>query len=206
MHRPAGFILHASRIAVTIARACSMRRHCPMPGHAHPMTATTTSEPSALPDAAQLDALIAAHRDMPGALLPLLHAVQQAWGHVPDAAVPAIAGALQLSRAEVHGVLTYYHHFRRQPAGRTVVQVCRAEACQACGAEALLAHAERTLGCARHTTRADGAVPLEPVYCLGLCAQSPAVQIGDRQHARMTPQRLDALLATLVAAPAEATP
>ena len=166
------------------------------------MTATTSTNPSALPDAAQLDALIAAHRDLPGALLPLLHAVQAAWGHVPDAAVPAIARALQLSRAEVHGVITYYHHFRRQPPGRTVVQVCRAEACQACGAEALLAHAERVLGCSRHTTRADGAVTLEPVYCLGLCAQSPAVRIDDRLHARMTPQRLEALL-TDVVQPAE---
>jgi formate dehydrogenase subunit gamma len=163
------------------------------------MTAPSSSAAAPLPDPAQLDALIAAHRDTPGALLPLLHAVQHAWGHVPDAAVPPIARALNLSRAEVHGVLTYYHHFRRQPPGRTVVQVCRAEACQACGAEALLAHAEQALGCSRHTTRADGAVTLEPVYCLGLCAQSPAVQIDGRLHARMTPQRLDALLADGVA-------
>ncbi|MEK8033898.1 formate dehydrogenase subunit gamma [Ideonella sp. DXS29W] len=140
-------------------------------------------------------ALIAEHRGQKGALLPLLHAVQDALGHVPDDVVPAMASALNLSRAEVHGVLTYYHFFRREPAGRTVVQVCRAEACQACGAEDLLKRAEQVLGCARHDTRADGAVTLEPVYCLGLCASSPAIQIGDRLHARVTPERLDSLLA-----------
>jgi formate dehydrogenase subunit gamma len=136
-----------------------------------------------------------AHRAMPGGLLPALHAVQDALGHVPDWAVPLLAQALNLSRAEVHGTLTYYHHFRRAPPGRHVVQVCRAEACRACGGEELLAHAERSLGCVRHSTRADEEVTLESVYCLGLCAQSPAVQIGARLHARVTPERLDRLLA-----------
>ena len=142
--------------------------------------------------------LIAAHRDEPGALLPLLHAIQDQLGHVPDAAVPDIAQALNLSRAEVHGVITYSHFFRRQPPGRHVVQVCRAEACQACGAEALLQQAERILGCPSHGTRADGAVTLEPVYCLGLCASSPAIQIDDRLHARVTPARLQALAEPLL--------
>jgi formate dehydrogenase subunit gamma len=141
--------------------------------------------------------LLADHRDQPGALLPLLHALQERLGHVPDAVVPQIAQGLNLSRAEVHGVITYYHFFRRTPPGRHVVQVCRAEACQACGAEALLAQAERILGCGAHETRADGAVTLEPVYCLGLCASSPAVQIDDRLHARMTPERLQALAGQL---------
>ena len=144
-----------------------------------------------------LTALLEAHRHRPGALLPLLHAVQHRFGHVPPQAVPQIAQALNLSRAEVHGVISYYHHFRQAPSGRHVVQVCRAEACQACGAEELLAHAERVLGCASGTTRADGAVTLEPVYCLGLCASSPAIQIDDRLHARVTPQRLDALVGAL---------
>ena len=151
--------------------------------------------PSSAQDMATVSSLIAQHRDQPGALLPLLHAVQEALGHVPDDAVPAIARALNRSRAEVHGVVTYYHFFRREAPGRQVVQVCRAEACQACGGEALLALAERVLGCDRHTTRADGAVTLEPVYCLGLCASSPAVQIGEKLHARVTPERLEALLA-----------
>ncbi len=137
------------------------------------------------------------HAQRPGALLPVLHAVQDALGFVPADFVATIAEALNLSRAEVHGVISYYHFFRSAPPGRHVVQVCRAEACQACGAEALLAHAERALGCALHETRADGAVTLEPVYCLGLCASSPAIQIDDRLHARLTPQRLDQLLAEL---------
>jgi formate dehydrogenase subunit gamma len=144
--------------------------------------------------------LIERHRDLPGGLLPLLHAVQDALGYVPDAVVPGIAQALNLSRAEVHGVVTYYHHFRREPAGRTVVQVCRAEACQACGAEALMAHAERTLGCAPHETRADGAFTLEPVYCLGLCASSPAIKVGERLHARVSAEKFDRLVAAAGAA------
>jgi formate dehydrogenase subunit gamma len=156
-----------------------------------------TSKPSTAPELARIHELIAAHRDQAGALLPLLHAVQDALGHVPDDAVAPIAQALNLSRAEVHGVITYYHFFRREPVGRQVVQVCRAEACQACGAEGLLSRAEQLLGCERHSTRADGAVTLEPVYCLGLCASSPAIQIGDKLHARMTPEKLDALLAAI---------
>ena len=137
------------------------------------------------------------HAHGAGALLPVLHAIQDELGHIPADGVPLIAAALNLSRAEVHGVVSYYPHFRSEPAGRHVVQVCRAEACQACGAEALLAHAERVLGCERHHTRADGAVTLEPVYCLGLCAMSPAVRIDERLYARLTPERLEQLLAAL---------
>lgn len=155
--------------------------------------------PSSAQDLAKVAEAIAAHCDQPGALLPLLHAVQDALGYVPGQALPMIARALDLSRAEVHGVISYYHFFRSEPPGRQVVQVCRAEACQACGAEELLAHAERVLGCARHSTRADGAVTLEPVYCLGLCAASPAVQIGAKLHARVTPERLEQLLAESLA-------
>jgi NADH:ubiquinone oxidoreductase subunit E len=143
--------------------------------------------------------LVAAHGQQPGALLPLLHAVQDALGHVPDAAVPAIAEGLNLSRAEVHGVITYYHHFRREPAGRHVLQVCRAESCQAMGADALWAHACARLGVGEAAgeggTSADGAVTLEPVYCLGLCAMSPAVALDEQPRARMSAPRLDALLA-----------
>ncbi len=148
-------------------------------------------------DAARIDALIEAHRHRPGALLPLLHAVQDALGCIPADAVPGIAAALNLSRAEVHGVVSYYHHFRNEPAGRHVVQVCRAEACQACGADELLAQAEELLGCKSHSTRSDGAVTLEPVYCLGLCASSPAVQIDEKLHARVTPAKLQRLAQAL---------
>ena len=141
--------------------------------------------------------IVAARQTLPGALLPILHEVQDTLGCIPSEAVGEIAKGLNLSRAEVHGVITYYPHFRQQPAGRHVVQVCQAEACKACGADALMARAQEVLGCAPHATRADGAVTLEPVYCLGLCASSPAIMVDDRLHARMTPQRLDGLMATL---------
>ena len=132
---------------------------------------------------------------MPGALLPILHDVQDALGHIPAHVVPEIAAALGLSRAEVHGVVTYYHHFRTEPAGRHVVQICRAESCQAMGSDRLLAHAKQHLGCDLHGTTPDGAFTLEPVYCLGLCANSPAMMLGDELHARVTPQAFDALVA-----------
>lgn len=153
------------------------------------------TEPPCEDPIATVERLVCQHKHLPGALLPLLHAVQDTLGHVPDDAVPVIAAGLNLSRAEVHGVITYYHHFRREPAGRTVVQLCRAEACQSCGADALLAHAERTLGCAVHHTRADGAFTLEAVYCLGLCASSPAMLVGDTLHALVTPETFDRVIA-----------
>lgn len=145
----------------------------------------------------QILSLIAEHRDQPGGLMPLLHAVQDALGHVPPSAVEPIAKGFNLSRAEVHGVITYYPHFRSTPPGRTVVQVCRAESCKSCGADALMAEIEQRLGVKSHETRADGAVSLEPVYCLGLCAQSPAIQINERVFARVTRERLPSLLAGL---------
>lgn len=132
-----------------------------------------------------------------GPLLPILHAVNDRLGHVDEQAIPVIAEVLNLSRAEVHGVISYYAHFRQAPPGRHVVQVCQAEACKACGADALMAQAQALLACAPHTTRADGAVTLEPVYCLGLCASSPALMVNDRLHARVTPQRLGQIVATL---------
>jgi formate dehydrogenase subunit gamma len=153
--------------------------------------------PQAVPAAQVVEQLVGRYRQVPGGLLPLLHAVQDALGHIPPDAVPAIAAGMSLSRAEVHGVISYYHHFRSAPPGRTVVQVCRAESCKACGADALLAHAERTLHCQEHHTRGDGAYTLEPVYCLGLCAVSPAVMVGDQLHAQMTPAKFDRVIATL---------
>ena len=138
--------------------------------------------------------IITAHQSMPGALLPILHAIQDATGFIPPDSVPLIAAALNLSRAEVHGVITYYHHFRQAPTGTHLLQICRAEACQARGADALLAHAIQVLGCGFHQTTADGALTLEPVYCLGQCAVGPNIVIGDALHARITPARLDALL------------
>lgn len=140
---------------------------------------------------------IAQYRQVPGGLLPLLHAIQQSLGHIPPTVVPLIAAALQLSRAEVHGVISFYHDFRTEPGGRHVVQICRAEACQAMGSAALEAHAKHTLGIDYGESTEDGAVTLEPVYCLGNCACSPSVRIDDAIHARVDAARLDTLLAQL---------
>lgn len=138
-----------------------------------------------------------AHRDRPGALLPILHDIQHRIGHVPPDAVPLIADALNLSRAEVHGVVTFYHDFRDHPAGRHVLKVCLAESCQAVGCDHLLAHAKQRLGVELHGTSADGAVTLEPVYCLGNCALSPALMVDGDVVGRATPEKLDGLLAEL---------
>lgn len=142
----------------------------------------------------EIQAALAQHQGQPGSLLPILHQVQDQLGYIPPEAVGDIAKALNLSRAEVHGVITYYHHFRSQAPGRHVVQVCRAEACQAMGANALFEHAQTSLGCEAHGTTADGHVTLEPAYCLGLCACSPAMMIDDVVHARVTPAKFDALM------------
>jgi formate dehydrogenase subunit gamma len=145
-----------------------------------------------------VQAAIAAHRERPGALLPILHAVQDALGHVPPAALPPIAHALNLTRAEVHGVVSFYHHFRATPPGRHVVRLCRAEACQARGARALEAHAKQSLGIDFGATSADGAVTLEAVYCLGNCGCGPSLLVDvDELHANVTPARFDALLCAL---------
>lgn len=142
-------------------------------------------------DQAELDAIIGRHRHTRGALLPLLHDVQEAFGHVPDAAVPVIAKALNLSRAEVHGVVTFYHDYRRQPAGKHVVKLCRAESCQARGAAGVEAAAEAALGVAMGETRADGHVTLEPVYCLGLCAIGPNALVDGKLVAGMTRETVE---------------
>lgn len=143
--------------------------------------------------AAVRDAL-ARYQNTPGALLPILHAVQDAIGHIPHEAVPQIALALNLSRAEVHGVVTFYHDYRSAPAGQHVIKLCRAEACQSMGCESLVAHAEQKLHVACGETTADGRVTLEPVYCLGLCATAPSALVDGRVVGRLTAQKLDAIL------------
>ena len=132
-------------------------------------------------------------------LLPLLHAVQAEIGYVDDNWLPAIASALNLSRAEVHGVVTFYHDFRRKPRGRHVVRLCRAESCQARGGAALEAEAERHLGVAMGQTRGDGALSLEPVYCLGLCAIGPSAMIDGRPIARLDADGLARIAAEIAA-------
>lgn len=145
---------------------------------------------------------LADHAQRPGALLPILHAVQDTLGYVPPEALALIAHELNLTRAEVHGVVTFYHHFRGTPPGRRIVRICRAEACQALGARALEAHAKKSLGIDFHETTGDGAITLEPVYCLGNCGCGPSVLVGaDELHARVTPAAFDELVKAARPAP-----
>jgi len=152
-------------------------------------------------DAADIEGAVARalerHRSSAGALLPVLHDVQHDVGFIPDESVEAIARGLNLSRAEVHGVITYYHHFRRHAPARHVVQLCQAEACQSMGAERLATHAQARLGCAMNGATRDGRFALESVYCLGLCASSPSMMIGERVFARVTPEHFDQLVGAL---------
>lgn len=145
----------------------------------------STAASAAPYDPAAVARVIAERGHLDGALMPVLHGVQEALGWVPAEAVGQIAQALDLSRAEVHGVISYYHHFRQQPAHGPVLQVCRAESCRSVGGEQLLQHAQRHHhGC-----------HVEAVYCLGLCAQSPAVMLQGQPHARVTAEKLDRLVA-----------
>jgi formate dehydrogenase subunit gamma len=124
--------------------------------------------------------ILEAHQGLEGPLLPILHAIQAAFGYVPDSAVPQIAKALMLSKAEVHGVISFYHDFRSAPAGRHVLKLCRAEACQTMGADAVAGRIKAALGIDWHETTPDGRVTLEPVFCLGLCACGPAAMVDGR--------------------------
>jgi formate dehydrogenase subunit gamma len=139
--------------------------------------------------------IIAEHKQIEGPTLVILHALQEAFGYVPGPAIPMIALALNLSRAEVHGVFTFYHDFRHEPAGRHVLKLCRAEACQAAGGDALAARAEAKLGISLGNTTPDERVTLEPIYCLGLCATAPSAMLDGRVVGRLDEARIDALLA-----------
>jgi len=138
--------------------------------------------------------VIAPLRSIEGALLPMLHALQEAFGYIPGDAVPLLAETLNLSRAEVHGVVTFYHDFRVEPPGRRVLKLCRAEACQAAGGVPLADQAERRLAIRFGETTADQKVTLDAVYCLGLCAVAPSAMLDDRLVGRLDATRLDALL------------
>jgi formate dehydrogenase subunit gamma len=146
-------------------------------------------------DADAARAIIADKHETPGALLPILHALQEEFGYIDRAAEPMIAEALNVSRAEVHGVVTFYHDYRETPAGRHVLKLCRAESCQARGSDALAAQAEARLGVAFGNTTADGRVTLEPVYCLGLCSVSPSAMLDGKIVARLDAKKFDTLLA-----------
>jgi formate dehydrogenase subunit gamma len=152
----------------------------------------TSSPTQSLED--RVRSIAAEHRDDRGALLPILHAVMDEMGYVDPAAIPILADELNLSRADVYGVVTFYHDFRQTPPGRTTVRICRAEACQAVGAAELADRARNRLGVGFGETTTDGAVTLEQVFCLGNCATGPSVQVDDRLYGRVTPERLDGML------------
>lgn len=158
------------------------------------METSPAQQPKPSADIATIKAIVGEHSDQPGGLLPLLHAIQDRIGYVPDEAVPVIAAALNLSRAEVHGVITFYHLFRTEAPGKQVLYLCRAEACQAMGARALEEHVKQKLNIDFHETTADGRFSLEPVYCLGNCACSPAIMLDETVHGRVSPDRIDELL------------
>jgi formate dehydrogenase subunit gamma len=142
-----------------------------------------------------------AHQSLLGQdqLLPVLHAIQDRLGFIPPDSLETLAQSFNLSRAEVHGVITFYHYFRTTPPARCTVQICRAEACQSMGGDALLSHVQQALGCDLHAHSANGDFALEPVFCLGHCATAPAIMINDAVHARVTPVRFDTLVEKLAA-------
>lgn len=147
-----------------------------------------------------VESTVEAHRGKIGPLMPVLHSIQEKLGYIPGEAVPMIGRLMNLSRAEIHGVMSFYHDFRSEPAGDHVIHLCRAEACQAMGSALLEQHARARLGVEFGETTADGLITLEPVYCLGNCACSPSIRINDEIHARVTPEKFDALIAGLEAA------
>lgn len=138
--------------------------------------------------------IIEAHRGIEGAALPILHAVQEALGYVPEDAIPAIADGLNITRAEMHGIVTFYHDFRHEPAGRHVLKICRAEACQARGSDRVAEAAEKALGLSFGETSPDGRVTLEAVYCLGLCAAGPSAMLDRRVIGRLTEAKIAPLV------------
>lgn len=139
-------------------------------------------------------AIVAPMASLEGPLLPMLHALQESYGYIPQEAVPVLADLLNLGRAEIHGVISFYHDFRKAPAGRHILKICRAEACQSMGANALAETTLRKLGIDWHGTTPNGAVTVEPVYCLGLCACAPAAMLDDRVAGRVDDARMDKLL------------
>jgi formate dehydrogenase subunit gamma len=162
-----------------------------------PLSVMPVARPLAAAERVKVLEVIQRLRELPGALLPVLHGVQDALGYVPAGAVSLIASELNLSRAEVHGVVSFYHYFRSTPPGKQLLQLCRAEACQALGALALERHVKRKLGIDFHQTTADGRYTLEPVYCLGNCACGPSLLVGQELHGRVNANSFDALLETM---------
>ena len=154
-----------------------------------------TMQPASTEIQSRTAAIIQELKDLEGPLLPILHEIQEEFGHVPQAALPVIADGLNLSRAEVHGVVTFYHDFRARPAGRHVLKLCQAEACQSMGSDAVAAKIKQLLGIGFHETTRDGSVTLEPVYCLGLCACSPSAMLDGEVIGRLDDDKIDEILA-----------
>ena len=146
---------------------------------------------------ARVGEILSAHKGMEGSLLPILHAIQAEFGYVPQATLSIIAQDLNLSKAEVHGVISFYHDFREHPAGDHVLKLCRAESCQSMGADRVAAHAQKALGIEWHETTKDGRVTLEPIFCLGLCACGPAAMINGKLVGRVDEARIDAIIGGL---------
>ncbi|MFM9836592.1 MAG: formate dehydrogenase subunit gamma [Methylophilaceae bacterium] len=147
----------------------------------------------------KIEAHIVAHQNVPGALLPLLHAIQDDIGYIPESIYPQISKALALSVAEVHGVVTFYHHFHIHPVGKSTLHICRAESCQSMGSEKLEAYAKKTLNIDYHQTTSDNALTLAPIYCLGNCALSPAVMLDEEVFGRVDTAKLDEMIAEAMA-------
>ena len=145
-------------------------------------------------DEIHAQAIITHLADQPGAMLPILHALQEAFGFIDSRAVPLIAESLNVSKAEVHGVITFYHDFRHAPAGRHVLKICRAEACQSMGVETLVSHIEQSHGIKIGETTSDNSLTIENVYCLGNCALSPAVMFDGELIGRVNQDELDQLI------------
>ena len=134
------------------------------------------------------------YQDKPGALLPLMHAIQDDLGFVPEESYKLISKAYNLSVAEIHGFVTFYHHFRTHLPGKNILQICRAESCQAMGSEDLENYCQEKLGIDYHQTTKDNSITLEPVYCLGNCACSPAIMINQDVVGRVTPEKIDQII------------
>ena len=154
-----------------------------------------TTQPASTEIASRTAAVVNDLKGLEGSLLPILHGIQDEFGYVPGESLPVIADLLNLSRAEVHGVVTFYHDYRNHPAGRHVLKLCRAEACQSMGGDALAAKLQQLLGIGFHETTQDGAVTLEPVYCLGLCACAPSAMLDGEVIGRLDAEKIEEIAA-----------
>ena len=154
-----------------------------------------TMQPASTEIASRTAAIIQEMRGLEGPLLPILHGIQEEFGHVPQDSLPVIAEALNISRAEVHGVVTFYHDYRSHPAGRHVLKLCQAESCQSMGSDAVAAKIKQLLGIGFHETTRDGSVTLEPVYCLGLCACSPSAMLDGEVIGRLDDAKIEEIVA-----------